>query len=78
MAGDVHWDALQALAERLDRIEKYLTDLGGQVAGHPYAPLRAGLPPKVAELAQAGKTVEAIQLYRQLTSTSLNQAKEAV
>ena len=79
--GDVTWGALlprlEGLAERLDYIERYLVDLG-QVAGHSYVPFSTGLPAEVAELARAGKTLEAVKLYRQLTNASFEQARTAV
>jgi len=78
---EVYWDdllpRLAGLIERLDYIEKYLVDLG-QLVGHQYAPFSSGLPPEVAELARAGKTLEAVKLYRQLTNANLEQAKIAV
>jgi hypothetical protein len=82
MAGaEVFWSDLQprldALIERLDHIERYLVELG-QVTGHRYAPFSTGLPPEVADLARAGKMLDAIRLYRQLTSATLDQAKLAL
>lgn len=79
--GEVWWSdlmpRLEGLAERLDHIEKYLVDLG-RLTGHRYAPYSTGVPAGVAELARAGKTLEAVKLYRQLTNASLDQAKAAV
>jgi len=82
MAGaEVYWDDLRprlaALVERLDYIERHLTEMG-QVVRYPYTPYSTGLPPEVVELARAGKTLEAVKLYRQLTGASLDQAKAAV
>jgi len=81
MAGEVWWSdllpRLEGLTERLDYIEKYLVDLG-QAAGYRYAPFSTGLPTEVAELARAGKTLEAVKLYRQLTNANIEQAKAAV
>jgi hypothetical protein len=81
MAGEVWWSdllpRLEGLAERLDYIEKFLVDLG-QVAGYRYAPYNTGIPAEVAELARAGKTLEAVKLYRQLTDANVEQAKTAV
>jgi hypothetical protein len=48
------------------------------VTGHRCAPFSTGLPPEVAELARAGKTLEAVKLYRQLTNANFEQAKVAV
>ncbi len=67
----------EGLVERLDYIEKHLVDLG-QVGGYRYTPFNTGLPPEVAELAWAGKTLEAVKLYRQLTNANFEQAKVAV
>jgi hypothetical protein len=79
--GEVDWRSLlprlEGLHERLDYIEKYLVDLG-QAAGYRYVPFSTGLPAEVAELARAGKTLEAIKLYRQLTDASFEQARTAV
>jgi hypothetical protein len=78
---EVNWDdllpRLQRLADRLDYIEKYLVDLG-EATGYRYGPFSSGLPAEVAELARAGKTLEAVKLYRQLTNASFDQAKVAV
>jgi hypothetical protein len=68
---------LQGLIERLDYIEKYLVDLGQQT-GYPYAPFSTGLPAEVSELVREGKTLEAVTLYRRLTSAGVEQARAAV
>jgi hypothetical protein len=79
--GEVFWSdllpRLEGLAERLDYIEEYLVHLG-QAAGYRYAPFSTGLPAEVAALAQAGKTLEAVKLYRQLTNASFDQARTVV
>jgi ribosomal protein L7/L12 len=79
--GDVYWNdlrpALQGLARRLDYIEEHLTHLGS-VVGYAYAPMNAQAPPEVRELMRAGKTLEAIKLYREATGASLDQAREYV
>jgi len=78
---EVDWTSLvprlEALVERLDHIEDYLTELG-RLSGHSYGRYTSGIPAEVAGLARAGKTMQAIQLYRQLTGASLDQAKAAV
>lgn len=79
---EVNWDELlprlEGLAERLDYIEKHLVDLG-RVVGYQYAPFSSGdLPAEVAALVRAGKTLDAVKLYRQLTNASFDQAKAAV
>lgn len=65
------------LLKRLQAIEEQLDILSRQ-AGVPYARPGYGLPPSVRELALAGKTIQAIQEYRQLTGASLIEAKDAV
>ena len=79
--GEVTWTALQprldGLAERLAHIEKYLVDLGRTV-GYPYAPFSDALPAEVAELVRAGKRLEAVKLYRELTNANIAQATDAV
>jgi hypothetical protein len=61
--GEVHWDALtprlEALAERLDYIERHLVDIA-QKGGYHYAPFDSGLPREVVELVRAGKTLDAV------------------
>ena len=63
---------------RLDYIERQLEALfPGQYV--PFAAASAaGMPPGVVELARAGKTIAAIQEYRNITGAGLKEAKEAV
>jgi ribosomal protein L7/L12 len=79
--GDVDWQelrpALQGLAKRLDYIEEHLVHMARAV-GYAYAPMNADAPPEVKELMRAGKTIDAIKLYRQATGASLDQAREYV
>jgi hypothetical protein len=79
--GDVNWQdlrpALQGLARRLDYIEEHLVHMG-RVVGYSYAPMNADSPPEIRELMRAGKTLDAIKLYRQATGASLDQAREYV
>jgi hypothetical protein len=78
---DVSWSELlprlQALVERLDHIEDHLTNLG-RLTGHPYGRYTSGVSVGVTELVMAGKTLQAIKLYREETGASLDQAKAAV
>ena len=63
---------------RLDYIEQQLEALfpGRYV---PFAAANAvGMPPGVVELARAGKTIAAIQEYRNVTGAGLAEAKRAV
>ncbi len=48
------------------------------MAGYRYTPFSTGLSPEMAELARAGKTLEAVKLYRQLTNANFEQAKAVV
>jgi hypothetical protein len=67
-----------AARARLDYIERQLEALfPGQYV--PFAAASAvGMPPGVVELARAGKTIAAIQEYRNITGAGLKEAKEAV
>jgi ribosomal protein L7/L12 len=69
------------LNERLDYIEQHLTKIAAAI-GYDYMPMKdavgAGLPAVVRELASAGKTIQAIQLYREVTGAGLAEAKAAV
>jgi pentatricopeptide repeat protein len=69
--------SFQKLNERLDHIEQYLVAMGA-AAGYAYAPFNSGMPPEVKALARAGKTLEALKLYREMTGASFEQAKAAV
>jgi ribosomal protein L7/L12 len=65
------------LLRRLQQIEAQLEILSVR-AGVPYTRPGSSLPPSVRDLKDAGKTIQAIQELRQLTSMSLIEAKEAV
>jgi large subunit ribosomal protein L7/L12 len=69
------------LAKRLDYIEEHLTRIAAAV-GYPYVPMKdavgAGIPPAVVELVDAGKKIQAIQLYRELTGAGLKEAKDVI
>jgi hypothetical protein len=69
--------AMQGLAKRLDYIEEHLVHLG-QAVGYPYAPMNSGVPPEIRELVRAGKTLDALKRYREVTGASLAQAKAVV
>ena len=82
MAGvDLTWKdiepVIQGLAKRLDYIEEHLVHLG-EAVGYRYAPMNSGVPPEVKELVRAGKTLEALRRYREVTGASLEQAKALV
>ena len=63
--------------ERLAAIEAQLTRLSGE-ADIPYEAPTSDVPPEVVELAQAGKTMEAMKLYRELTGAGAQQATTVI
>ncbi len=69
------------LTQRLDYIEEHLTKIAAAI-GYPYVPMNdaagVGIPPAVLELVDAGKRVQAIKLYRELTGLGLAEAKTVV
>ncbi len=79
--GELTWNdiepVMQGLAKRLDYIEEHLVHLG-EAVGYRYAPMNSGVPPEVKELVRAGKTLEALRRYREVTGASLEQAKAVV
>lgn len=46
--------------------------------GVPFTPINSGVPAEVVELARAGKTIEAITKYRELTNASAADARKIV
>jgi ribosomal protein L7/L12 len=74
--------ALEVINKRLDWIEESL----GRVIGLQYTPMgradqrpdETEVPPEIVELAQAGKTKEAIKRYRELTGASSKQAQAVI
>jgi hypothetical protein len=75
-------DALEVINKRLDWIEESL----GRVIGLQYAPMgradhrpdETPVPAEIQELAQAGKTKEAVKRYRELTGADVRQAQRVV
>jgi ribosomal protein L7/L12 len=71
----------QILTQRLDYIEEHLKKIAAAI-GYPYVPMKdaagAGIPPAVLKLVDAGKRVQAIKLYRELTGLGLADAKAVV
>ena len=63
--------------ERLRKIEAQLSIVSEKV-GVPYENPSASAPPEVVELVQAGKRVDAIKRYRELTNASLEEAQSVV
>jgi ribosomal protein L7/L12 len=64
------------LARRFQRLEAQVALLS-QKAGLPFDDPTA-VPVEVVELAQAGRTTEAVKRYRELTGTTLVEAKNVV
>jgi len=64
-----------AIVRRFDWIEEYLVSLG-QAVGRPYQTYTDSLniPAEVVALVRAGKRLQAVQRYRQLTGGSVEQA----
>jgi len=67
----------QRVNERIRAIEEHLAVLS-EKAGIPYEQPTDGAPKEVVELVRAGKTMEAIKKYRELTQADFQTAKEAV
>jgi ribosomal protein L7/L12 len=75
-------NAIKRIEKRLDWIEEHLS----KVAGLGYVPMgRSQVRPDatsvsadVLELARAGKKIEAIKRYRELTGVDMAQAREAI
>jgi ribosomal protein L7/L12 len=66
------------LMAQVDRIERQVARISANL-GIPYDyPGNAGMPPEVIELAQRGDKLTAVQKYRELTGSGLQEAKEAV
>jgi large subunit ribosomal protein L7/L12 len=76
-------------AERIDRLERqvrYLLRYAGvdpEIAAADYDPFGAGLPsaaasPEIVALVQAGKPIQAIKMYRQMTGAGLKESKDII
>ena len=63
--------------ERLRGIEDQLALLS-EKAGVPYSPPSEDVPAEVVALAEAGKTMDAIKRYRELTNAPFEQARDIV
>ena len=75
-AGDLQ-QIFQRINDRIRAIEEHLVVLS-EKAGVAYSLPGEGMPKEVIELARAGKTLEAIKLYRELTNADFETAKAAV
>jgi ribosomal protein L7/L12 len=79
---------IHGVNERLRRLEEHAERVGQQLgvpfgdpsalagSGNPAA--GPGIPADVVALAQAGRKIEAIKRYRELTGVDLREAKDAV
>jgi ribosomal protein L7/L12 len=63
--------------ERLRGIEAQIAKLSSE-AGIEYEEPAAEAPPEVLELAQAGKSMDAVKKYRELTGADLEKARAVV
>jgi ribosomal protein L7/L12 len=63
--------------ERLRAIEAQLVKLSGE-AGVPYEAPMAEVPQEVIDLAEAGKTMDAVKKYRELTGAGAEAATQVV
>ena len=70
-------DAVAALSTRIRALEAQMAVLS-ELAGVPYVTTTSTTPPDVVALKHAGKVIEAIKRYRELTGVSLNEARDAV
>jgi ribosomal protein L7/L12 len=68
---------LDRIRERLGAIEDQLA-LVSEKAGVPYDKPGGDLPEDVVQLARAGKRLEAIKRYREITGASGDEAREVV
>ena len=74
--------ALQLIEKRLDWIEENLLRVVGlqyvSMGRADHRPDETPVPSEVMELARAGKTQEAIKLYRQLTGVDFSHAQAVI
>lgn len=70
-------EQFERINQRLRAIEAQLAALSER-AGVPYESPSDGVPPEVVELAQAGKPLDAIRRYRELTGAGPDEAREVV
>ena len=66
-----------AISKRFDAIEQQLARLS-EKAGVPYSPPTADVPDEVVELVKAGKELDAIKKYRELTGASGDEARQVI
>ena len=75
-AGDLQ-RIFRQINDRIRAIEEHLVVLS-EKAGVAYSLPSEGLPKEVIELARAGKTLDAIKLYREMTNADFETARAAV
>jgi hypothetical protein len=68
---------IQKFFERLRAIEDQLAVISEKL-GVPYQRPAESVPPEVVELVNAGKRMEAVTLYRQLTDAGFDEAREVI
>ena len=81
MPGEYSQQTLEAhfksINERLARIESQVA-LVSRRLDIPFEEPAAKVPPEVVELARAGKTLDAVKRYRELTDASFDEARAVV
>ena len=65
------------ISKRLDNIEQCLSAIAAQL-GVPFTPPAAELPADVVELVRAGKRLEAVKRYRELTGAAVKEAQARI
>lgn len=70
-------EMFERVNKRLRAIEEQLALLS-EKAGVPYVAPSTGAPPEVVELVRAGRKLDAIRRYRELTGTDAATATEVV
>ena len=74
----------ESLERHFKQINERLRNLEAQVgrlsekSGIAYEEPTGDVPPEVVELAEAGKTMDAVKKYRELTGANADQARDAV
>jgi hypothetical protein len=69
--------AILGLRERLDRLENQIRTISTHL-GIPYDDGTSAIPPEVVEMARAGKRLQAIKKYTELTGADLGTATDVV
>lgn len=67
----------ESINKRLRMIEEQLVRMG-ETGGFAYKPSWSEVPEEVIALAQAGKQLEAMKRYRELTGANVEQARDVV